>query len=244
MKKKVAISQSNYIPWKGYFDLIHDVDVFIFFDDVQFTVRDWRNRNIIKTAQNPMWLSIPVGADRNRLICEVDITDSSWQAKHWKTIMRCYSKAPFFAEYEAFFHWLYLEKSWKSLSELNQFLITTISQKWLGISTEFEQSSKFSSGTKKQERILQLVKSVGGDIYISGPSAKSYIDPERFEAEGIELRWKDYSGYPDHPQLYQSFDHAVSIIDLLFNTGPRASYYIWGWREEGGLTSSSMAAQA
>jgi hypothetical protein len=243
MKKTVAISQSNYIPWKGYFDLIHDVDVFMFYDDVQFTVRDWRNRNIIKTAQKPMWLSIPVGADRNRLICEVGLTDSSWQAEHWKTIMHCYAKAPFFAEYEEFFHWLYLKKSWNSLSELNQFLITTISRKWLGIATEFEHSSRFPSAAKKQERILELVKAVGGEIYISGPSAKSYIDPERFEAEGIELRWKDYSGYPEYPQLYPPFDHAVSIIDLLFNTGVQAPYYIWGWRNAA-LVPDSAVAQA
>lgn len=237
MKKKVAINQSNYIPWKGYFDLIHDVDMFIFYDDVQFTVRDWRNRNIIKTAQKPLWLSIPVGTNRNRLISEVELKDSGWQAKHWKTIVHSYANAPFFSLYEEFLHWCYLEKTWENLSRLNQFLLTTISQKWLGMNTQFEHSFKFPSNLRKQDRILHLVKAVGGDIYISGPSAKAYLDPKRFEAEGIELQWKDYSGYPEYTQMYPPFEHAVSIIDLLFNTGQKAPYYIWGWREDTEMAS-------
>jgi len=97
--KTVAILQSNYIPWKGYFDVINDVDLFIFYDDVQYTKNDWRNRNKVKTANGTGWLSIPVGADKNRLICEVILNDNRWQEKHWKTLCQLYGKASYFSSY-------------------------------------------------------------------------------------------------------------------------------------------------
>lgn len=228
--KRIAICQSNYIPWKGYFDLIHDADTFIFYDDVQFTVRDWRNRNKIKTPGGPMWLTIPVGADRNRLICDVNIPDDRWQAKHWETIRRCYGKAPFFGQYEDLFRAVYVDRKWTSLSELNQFLITTIARECLGIRTQFLQSSDFHLASKKQDRIVDLLNAVGAGTYISGPSAKAYLDPERFQKEGIELIWKDYTGYPEYPQLHPPFEHQVTILDLLYHVGPDAPEYIWGWR--------------
>src|SRR5579875_99675 len=106
--RTVAIIQSSYIPWKGYFDIINDVDEFIFLDDVQYTVRDWRTRNRIKTANGSMWLTVPAGSNRNRLICDVTIEDSSWQKRHWQTIRHNYSRAPYFREYESFFEELYL----------------------------------------------------------------------------------------------------------------------------------------
>ena len=230
--KRVAINQSNYIPWKGYFDLIHDVDVFMFYDDVQFTVRDWRNRNKIKTPQGPAWLTIPVGADRNRLICEVEIDPVRWQASHWKRIRKVYGKAPFFTKYEDMLRVVYVETEWRSLSELNQFLIQRISRDCLGIEAQFIQSSDFHVTSRKQERILGLLKAVEAEVYVSGPAAKAYLDPERFRKEGIELIWKDYSGYPEYPQAYPPFEHAVTILDLLFHVGPDAPYYIWGWRAD------------
>ncbi len=228
--KRIAICQSNYIPWKGYFDLIHDADAFIFYDDVQFTVRDWRNRNKIKAPGGPAWLTIPVGADRNRLICDVKIQDDRWQATHWETIRRCYGNAPFFGQYEDRFRAVYCDRTWTSLSELNQFLITMIARDCLGIRTQFLQSSDFRVTSRKQDRIVDLLRAAGAGVYISGPSAKSYLDPERFRKEGIELIWKDYSGYPEYPQLHPPFEHQVTILDLLYHVGPDAPEYIWGWR--------------
>jgi hypothetical protein len=231
--KKVAICQSNYIPWKGYFDLIHEVDLFLFYDDVQFTVRDWRNRNSVKTPQGCRWLTIPVGAERNRRICDVTLSSGDWQARHWRTLRQCYGKAPCFRQYETFFDRVYLGMEWRTLSELNQFLITRIARDYLGIRTEVDQSSRYGVTSRKQERILDLVKAVGADVYVSGPAAKAYLDPERFRREGIEVVWKDYSGYPEYPQLYPPFEHGVTILDLLFHVGANASYYIWGWRADG-----------
>ncbi|MCL5036301.1 MAG: WbqC family protein [Chloroflexi bacterium] len=229
--KKVAVIQSNYIPWKGYFDIIHDADLFIFYDDVQFTKNDWRNRNRLKTPGGAKWLSIPVGQSLDRLICEVTLNDSRWAVKHWKTISQYYSRAPFFKTYSDFFEHFYLEMKWDNLSDLNHFLIKSISRDFLGIDTEFKDSRDFFVSGERLDRLFDLLKKAGTDIYISGPSAKNYIDERRFQEAGIKLIYKDYTGYPEYSQFYPPFIHEVSILDLLFHAGPDAGYYIWGWRE-------------
>ncbi|WP_201316268.1 WbqC family protein [Dyella sp. EPa41] len=227
---RAAIVQSSYIPWKGYFDLIHAVDTFIFFDDVQFTTRDWRTRNRIKAANGPQWLTIPVGNRTDQLIHEVEIKEASWQRKHWASIRHNYGKAPFFKDYEAFFAGVYLEHKWPSLSEFNQYLVRHIATEFLGITTEFRDSREFQATGKRQDRLISLLQLAGASHYVSGPSARSYIDPKQFEAADIELSYHDYPEYPAYPQLYPPFEPAVSILDLLFNTGPQARHFIWGWR--------------
>lgn len=231
--KTVVVLQSNYIPWKGYFDLLHDADVFIFYDDVQFTKNDWRNRNKIKTSKGAEWITIPVGTDAHRLICEVEIEDSTWQTKHWKTIRQNYNNCPHFNRYKAFFEDVYLGRDWGNLSELNQYLIRTISRDILGIDTEFGDSREYGLSGKKFDRLLDIVTKTGASRYISGPAAKDYIDASRFAAAGIDLLWKDYSCYPEYSQRFPPYEHGVSILDLLFNVGPDAPWYIWGWRGGG-----------
>ena len=228
--RRVAICQSNYIPWKGYFDLIHDVDVFLFYDDVQFTKNDWRNRNRIKTPAGLHWLSIPVGTDLNRLICDVTMEDARWQHSHWKTLAQFYGAAPFFKLYEGYLRGVYLDTRWRNLSALNQALIQTIARDVLGVKTEFLHSSDFACEGRKEDRVLSLIEAVKGEVYVSGPAGKSYLTPARFNERGIGLVWKDYAGYPEYPQFHPPFEHAVTILDLLFHAGPDAPYYIWGWR--------------
>jgi hypothetical protein len=228
--KKVVILQSNYIPWKGYFDLIHDADVFIFYDDVQYTKNDWRNRNKIMTAGGAKWITIPTGIDANRLICEVTLSDSSWQKKHWETIRQNYRRSPFFKYYRSFFEEIFLARTWSSLSELNQHLIRHISQRLLRVPTVFDDSRNYQLAGHRFERLLDLISKAGATHYISGPAAKSYIKEEEFAARGVELVWKDYSGYPEYPQGDLPFEHGVSILDVLFNVGDEAGEYIWGWR--------------
>lgn len=231
--KRVAILQSNYIPWKGYFDIIHDVDLFIFYDDLQYTKNDWRNRNKIKTEKGPEWITIPTGGNHRRLICEVEIKDSAWQQKHWKTIQQHYSKCPYYGHYQPFFEHIYRDRKWTNLSELNHYLIKTISADLLGIETVFQDSREYTLTGQKLERLLQLVLASAADSYVSGPAARDYIDPSRFAEAGINLVWKDYSGYPEYPQRFPPFEHGVSILDLLFNVGADAPWYIWGWRDGG-----------
>lgn len=228
---KVAVIQSNYIPWKGYFDTIHDVDLFIFYDDVQFTKNDWRNRNKIKVSGGTHWLSVPVGTDLNRTINEVKIQDSAWAKNHFKNLEQYYLKAAYFKEYRGFLAHVYMERKWEYLSELNQYLVKTIAVDFLKCKTAFDSSMNYSPEGKQLVRLLDLLKKCKAEVYYSGPSAKSYVVENEFKKNGIEIIWKDYSSYPEYPQLFPPFEHYVSILDLLFNTGPDAPYYMWGWRE-------------
>ena len=228
---RVALIQSSYIPWKGYFDIIHDVDRFIFYDDVQFTPRDWRTRNRVKTVHGLNWLTVPAGQKRTRLIHEVQLEDKTWGRKHWDTLRHAYGKAPHFALYRPFLEHVYLERTWDSLSELNQFMTKTIATDFLNIQTEFRDSREFDLDGQKFERLFDLVTKSAATTYLSGPSARDYIEPERFAAAGINLQYKSYEGYPEYSQLHPPFEHAVSILDLLFHTGPAAPEFIWGWRD-------------
>lgn len=226
--KKVAILQSNYLPWRGYFDIINDVDLFVFYDDVQFTKNDWRNRNQIKTKDGLQWISIPVGQKISRLVCEVEIADPTWQERHWRTICHAYGNAPHFKAFKGFFEKFYLGQKWTNLSELNQFLIRHISKDILGIDTEFTDSREYALDGKNLDRLMDILKKTGATHYVSGPAAKSYIQENVFIENKIELTYKDYSKYPVYKQLGQDFVGAVSIIDLIFNCGEAAPQYIWG----------------
>lgn len=229
--KKTAVLQSNYIPWKGYFDIIHDVDEFIFYDEVQYTSRDWRNRNKIIASKKIIWLSVPVGAKVHRRITEVRLEQNLWQEKHYRTIEMAYHKMPFFHQYKEFLQYVYLERKWAYLYELNRFLIEHISHDFLHIQTIFSDSRKYPTLGTKHEKLLHLVQSAHTDIYVSGPAAKDYIVEEDYRKAGIQLIWKDYEGYPQYPQDSAEFTHFVSIWDLLFHVGDEAPYYIWGWRK-------------
>lgn len=222
--RKVAIVQSNYIPWKGYFDMVAAVDEFILYDDMQYTTRDWRNRNRIKTSQGVQWLSIPVGHDTDRRIRDVTL-DGSWQAKHWKTLETNYRRAPHFAEVAAWVEPLYMRESHTHLSALNRRFIEAICG-YLDIRTRISNSWDYDLGEGKTERLVHLCAQAGGTEYISGPAARDYVDPQAFDKAGITLTWFDYSGYPPYPQLWGDFVHAVSILDLLFNCGPDAPRYM------------------
>ena len=220
MKNKVAILQSNYIPWKGYFDTIRSVDLFIFHDDLQYTKGDWRNRNKIKTPNGIKWLTIPCGTNEKRLICEVEITDHSWQKQHWNLIQMSYKKSEYFSVYKSFFEDIFLGENWKNLSDFNQTIIKKISKEILNIDTEFDDSRRYELKEKKGDRVIELLKKANAEYYLSGPAAKDYINEKVFKENNISLEWMDYSNYPEYTQLYPPFEHFVSIIDLIFNEGP------------------------
>lgn len=224
--------QSNYLPWKGYFDIIHDVDLFVFYDDNQYTKNDWRNRNRVKAAAGPQWITVPVGHAIGRNICDVELHDPRWQAKHWDTIRQNYGKCSHFGTYRAWLEHVYLGTKWENLSELNHHTIRHIAREHLGIQTQFADSREIGAQGHKLDRLLDLLNRLGATSYVSGPAARDYIVPGRFDELGIELTWKDYGGYPEYPQRYPPFEHGISILDLLFNTGPDAPWYIWGWRTE------------
>jgi hypothetical protein len=221
--KKVAIVQSNYIPWKGYFDLIASVDEFILYDDMQYTKRDWRNRNQIKTPQGLQWLTIPVRVKGKYLqkIRETEIDGPDWAASHWQSLQLNYRRAPHFAEVAAWLEPLYLGQTCTHLSELNRRFIAAICG-FLGIATTITNSWDYALADGKTERLASLCAQAGGREYVSGPSAKGYVDEKVFADAGIQLTWFDYAGYPEYPQLWGDFTHTVSVLDALFCCGKDA----------------------
>jgi hypothetical protein len=223
--KKVAILQSNYIPWKGYFDIIAAVDEFIFYDEVQFTKNDWRNRNQIKTPSGLCWLTVPVGRRISRRICDVSVQDNSWQEKHWKTLLSNYGRARHFDEVAAWLVPFYLDHQHENLSGLNQSLIKAVCD-YLNISTILTSSKAFSLAGDRSEKLLHICQQAGACTYVSGPSAACYLDERLFEESGIKVEWFNYSGYPVYPQLWGEFVHNVSVLDLIFNCGNASSNFM------------------
>ena len=225
--KSVAIVQSNYIPWKGYFDLINMVDEFILFDDMQYTRRDWRNRNKIKTPQGLLWLSIAVQVKGHyhQRIRDTVISDPNWNREHFKTIKHHYARAKCFSTYADALERLYLGTDQTNLSAINHRFLAALCD-LLGIETRITQSMDYRLADGKTERLVDLCKQVGATEYLSGPAARDYIDEDLFAQEGIALRWMDYSGYPEYRQLHGPFEHQVSIIDLIMNEGPDAGKYM------------------
>jgi len=223
--KRVAILQSNYIPWKGYFDFIAAVDEFILYDDVQFTKNDWRHRNRIKTPQGPAWLSIPVGPNIHRRICDVSLPSTNWRSTHWKTLAQNYRKAHCFESVATWLEPLYERGEHGTLSASNRAFIEAICA-FLGITTKLSWSWDYTTKQGRTERLVDLCIQADATEYVSGPAARTYLDLAAFAARGIAVTWFDYAGYPTYPQLWQSFEHQVSIVDLLFNCGPTSAHYM------------------
>ena len=221
--KRVAIVQSNYIPWKGYFDLIGAVDEFILYDDMQYTKRDWRNRNRIKTPGGVQWLSVPVAVKGrfHQKINETEIIDDGWQKKHWNSLCHSYSKSPYFSEVSQWLEPLYFGNQPGNLSDLNRIFISAICD-YLGITTKISTSSDYSLIDGKTERLASLCKQADADTYVSGPSARNYIDPVVFRDLNIDLQWFQYPEYLAYPQPWGNFVHQVTILDLLVSCGHRS----------------------
>lgn len=223
--KKIAILQSNYIPWKGYFDIIQKSDVFVIYDEVQYTKNDWRNRNLIKTPNGLEWLTIPVNQKNlDQKINETYVSQHNWNKKHWNTLVGNYSKAPFFKRYSEEFKDLFLGIETDNLSEINLLFIKKINSLF-EINTEIIDSQSLQLIGDKNERLIEAIKKLNGTHYISGPAAKSYLNTVAFEKEEIHVEWMDYSNYPEYPQMFSPFKHNVTILDLLFNVGPDSKKY-------------------
>ena len=227
---KCVVLQPSYIPWRGYFHQIQKADLFVFYDDVQYDKGGWRNRNRIRTRDRASWITIPI--DRNRfeskktLINEVYISwEKSWNKTHLSQIENSYRKAPFYDHYRGLLDEIYSKRPEK----LADFTIETtiLLARELGIvDTRFTCSSEYDLEGSKTDRLLILLKRVGATHYISGPSAKAYMDEEKFDEAGITFEYMNYD-YPEYPQLYSPFDPQVTTLDLLFMVGPDAGRYIY-----------------
>ena len=230
--KKIAILQSNYIPWKGYFDIMGSVDEFIIYDEMQYTKNDWRNRNKIKTTNGLIWLTIPVKIEKlNQKINETKIADNKWHIKHKNSLQTNYGKATKFKECKDFIFNIYEQASRLDyISEINYTFLNELN-KFLKISTKISFSTDYNIGDGKTERLINICKQSNSNIYLSGPSAKNYIDEALFTKNNINLEWFDYIGYKEYEQLYPPFEHGVSILDLIFNTGEDAYKYLKSTRK-------------
>ncbi len=229
MSKKLAISQSNYIPWKGYFDNIALTDEFVLYDDMQYTRRDWRNRNQIKTAQGLIWLTIPVEVKGKyfQKIKDTKISDKKWAKDHLKTIQFNYTKAKQYKEVLPFLENLYNEaEKLDYLSEVNYLFLDAICR-YLDITTTLKFSSDFAYQSEdRNARLIEICKIAGATDYYSGPAAKNYMDITLFEKNNINVHWYSYDGYAEYSQLHPPFTHGVSMIDLLLNEGKNSKNYL------------------
>ena len=227
MNKKVAIVQSNYIPWKGYFDLINSVDEFILLDTVQYTRRDWRNRNKIKIVGGTTWLTIPVNVKGRftQRICDTTIQDAGWASVHWRSICQGYARAPYFDEYRSSFEDLYLGCREENLSRVNHKFLQAICE-ILSIETTLTRLFEADSAPDATDRLLQLCTQAGAHEYVSGPAARGYLDDRRFLDAGISVSWMNYDGYRPYAQLHAPYVDRVSVLDLIFCEGPRATEFM------------------
>ncbi|MFT4680707.1 MAG: hypothetical protein ACI9YU_000537 [Flavobacteriales bacterium] len=224
---KLAVSQSNYVPWKGYFDLISKADIFLIYDEVQYTKNDWRNRNLIKTRKGTEWLTIPVKQDAlDQKIFETKVAFHKWNKKHLGSLQANYAKAESFKEVNNMvFDWYGIQSD--SLTEINTHFLRNICE-YLEIRTKIVDSRDLSLVGDRNDRLLDACSKVGANTYISGPAAKTYLDVDRFSQQQINVEWMEYSGYEEYSQLYSPFAHGVSILDLIFNKGENAKDYFKG----------------
>lgn len=222
---RVVIIQSNYIPWKGYFDLLAHADTVVLFDSVQSTKNDWRNRNMIKAPGGKAWLTIPVQHSNRLRIREVKVAMRGWHLKHLRTIRQAYARAPFAAElFPELERWYGLAGECDTLSAVNRVFLFAICQR-LGIQCRFVEVHDVLDDAEHDrleptERLVEICRRIQATGYLSGPAARDYLDTGAFEAAGVGVEWFDYEGYPEYPQLHGPFDGAVSILDVLLMNGP------------------------
>jgi len=226
-RKKIVVTQSNYIPWKGFFDSINMVDEFILYDDMQFTRRDWRNRNVVKTANGLQWLTIPVEVKGKyfQKIRETRVSDRGWNRHHMAQLKQWYSKSECYRDTVDFVEDLYAHADSDYLSEINFHFLKGICG-FLDIRTPIRFSGEFTLAEGKTERLVDLCRQTGATDYYTGPAAKNYMDENLFSRENITVHYFDYSDYPEYSQLFPPFEHGVTILDLLFNTGRRAKEFM------------------
>ena len=224
---RLAIIQSSYIPWKGFFDLIGGCDEYVIYDSAQYVKRHWHNRNRIKTANGVQWLTIPViTKGRFEQSIEAVEIEKPWADKHWRALELSYQRAAFFDTYAGTVKgWYERADKQARLTEVNEIFLRGIAG-LLGLKTRIVRDQAYPAAGASTERLLGIVRAAGADHYLSGPSAQEYFDESLFTAAGITPEWLSYQGYPEYPQLHGGFEHAVTALDLLFNTGPDAPRYL------------------
>ncbi|MGY0572845.1 WbqC family protein [Bradyrhizobium sp. RDM12] len=223
---RISIIQSCYIPWKGFFDLIGQCDEYVIYDRMQFVKRHWHNRNRIKTANGIEWLTIPV-ITKGRFSQPIDevLIEKPWAEKHWRALELAYRHAPFFdALAPRVQAWYERADKERRLTDINELFTREIAG-LLSLRTRIVRDTAYPVDGAKTARLLAIAQAAGADSYLSGPSARAYLDEPLLAAGGVTAEWMRYDGYPQYPQLHGGFEHAVSVLDLLFHTGPEAPLF-------------------
>lgn len=219
----LAAHQLHYLPWFRYFHKIAFCDTFVVLDNIQFNKNGWQNRNKIKGPAGAALLTVPVVQKFQQSLSEVRIDSKQpWGRKHWGTLRSNYAKAPYFKEHEAFFREVY-EQPWEFLNELNYEVLFYL-LKVLGLHIRVVRSSDLDLKEEGTERLVSICKELGARAYLTGAyAAQVYLDPSPFKREGIELVFQEFE-CPAYPQLYPEtgFVPELSVVDLLFNCGPRS----------------------
>jgi hypothetical protein len=218
-EKTIVILQPGYLPWLGFFDQMSRSNIFVYYDDVQFDKRGWRNRNRIKSPNGPFWLTVPVFYKRSTLplILDVQIDNSSnWVKKQLETVRQYYAKALYFDCYFPHIQGL-LMKPWKYLIDLNLNTVDYLCGA-LGLSTMIHRSSELGITGGKTERLVNICKYFGATSYLTGDAAKSYLDLSVFFHAQVKVNWHNYQ-HPVYQQQFGTFVPFLSILDLLMNVG-------------------------
>jgi hypothetical protein len=225
-RKRLVLLQSNYIPWKGYFDLIAAADEFVIFDEVQFTKNDWRNRNRITLNGKLHWLTIAIktsGAAKQS-IQSATVSGPDWSRVHWETLRQAYRKTVYFDEIAHSLENAYSRAAaLDRLTEINELFLRTICE-ILGITTKIIRGDIVERAAKTPtQRIVEICKERGATEYLSGPAARVYLEEDLLRDAGLTLQFADYSDYPIYTQQMPNFEHGVSIVDALFQCGAQTT---------------------
>jgi hypothetical protein len=224
MADVIAIMQPTFLPWIGYLSMIDRVDTFVFLDNVQFEKRSWQQRNRIKTANGPIWLTIPVKSKglQEQKIQDTEISNDDGQVyeKIYKSISHAYAKAPFFSEFGPQIKSIF-DKNLNNISDLNIEIILWLCRS-IGIKTKMMRASDLSATGSKAELLANICAEMNAHTYISAHGSKEYIDASHdFQDHNIKVFYHTYH-HPEYRQLYGEFIPYMSAIDLLFNEGPQA----------------------
>jgi hypothetical protein len=229
-RHRVAIIQSAYIPWRGFFDLIGRCDEYVIFDSVQFAKRHWHNRNLIRTPTGTTWMTIPV-VTKSRFLQNIDDVriSETWADRHWRTISLNYSRAPHFKRLAPQIEALYAKVAHEErLTLVNESFLRAICDLFL-IKARVVRDRHYDPQGSQTDRLLDICVKAGATAYLSGPSARTYLEEDKFRAAGIQVEWMDYAGYREYRQCWDGYEPAVSILDLLFNVGEQEPRF---WRRE------------
>jgi hypothetical protein len=226
-----AIHQPNFLPWIGYFHKILKVDVFVFFDDVQYPRgKSFGNRVQIKSNDKELWINVPIRSKSEMLMFnEIEINNSiPWSKKLLKTINLIYKKSSYFDYLYPELEYI-LKKEYSFLVDFNIDLIQLCCSK-IGINSRLIKSSAISECTNLngEEKIIGLLKYLDSKVYVSGSGAgsKRYIDESHFKEAEIQLQWQSINSNEAYSQLGNTFIPKLSIIDLIFNEGPKSLHYL------------------